>query len=156
MDRLTTEESLALLAERPVAHVGVIAPEGPYVTPISYVLTGSDPVRLVFRTAPGKRSDAIEMDNRVSVEASRYDDDTGSWASVIVRGRARIVRNDPALEVEVVSALVDKYRSAYDTLLAPPPHADSRTIFLVVVDVLEVSGRRAGTPLGPRTRPGRL
>jgi nitroimidazol reductase NimA-like FMN-containing flavoprotein (pyridoxamine 5'-phosphate oxidase superfamily) len=153
MDTLTQEQCRNLLEDEHVAHIGVITDEGPYVTPISYVTLDN---KLAFRTAPGRRTEAIEIDPRVSVEASRYDRETGDWSSVIVRGTATVIRNDAAREQVVVDALFDKYRNAYDNLLSMPAGMGLGTRFIVVVDIVEMSGRTSGGYLQPRTRPGRL
>lgn len=153
MDTLTREQCQQLLESEHVAHVGVITEDGPYVTPISFVYLGS---MLAFRTAPGRRTEAIEVDPRVSVEASTYDADTGDWSSVIVRGTATVVRNDAAKEQVVVDALFEKYRSAYDNLLSTPPGMGPSTRFIVLVEIVELSGRTSSGYMQPRTRPGRL
>lgn len=153
MDTLTAEQCQALLEESHVGHIGVVTDEGPYVTPISYVVIGS---QIAFRTAPGRRTEAIQGDPRVSIEVSKYDMGTGDWSSVIVSGTARVIRNDPAKEQIVVDALFEKYRNAYDSLLSLPAGLGPGTRFIVVVDVAEMSGRSSGGYLQPRTRPGRL
>lgn len=153
MDTLTADQCRALLEEAHVGHIGVITDEGPYVTPISYVFAGS---QIAFRTAPGRRTEAIQADPRVSIEVSTYDRATGDWSSAIASGTARIVRNDPAREQMVVDALFEKYRNAYDGLLSLPSGLGPGTRFIVVVDIAEVSGRSSGGYLQPRTRPGRL
>jgi nitroimidazol reductase NimA-like FMN-containing flavoprotein (pyridoxamine 5'-phosphate oxidase superfamily) len=153
MDTLTAEQCQTLLEEAHVGHIGVVTDEGPYVTPISYVVIGN---QIAFRTAPGRRTEAIQVDPRVSIEVSRYDRETGDWSSVIVTGTARVIRNDPGKEQIVVDALFEKYRNAYDNLLSLPAGLGPGTRFIVVVDVAEVSGRSSGGYLQPRTRPGRL
>jgi nitroimidazol reductase NimA-like FMN-containing flavoprotein (pyridoxamine 5'-phosphate oxidase superfamily) len=153
MDTLTAEQSQAMLEESHVGHIGVITDDGPYVTPISYVHVGG---QIAFRTAPGRRTEAIQADPRVCIEVSRYDDETGDWSSVIATGTARVVRGDNAKEQVVVDALFEKYRNAYHNLLSMPAGLGPGTRFIVVVDVSEVSGRSSGGYLQPRTRPGRL
>lgn len=153
MDTLTQDQCQALLEREHVAHIGVITDEGPYVTPISYVFLGN---KLAFRTAPGRRAEALEADPRVSVEASTYDPKTGDWASVVVEGTARVIRNDAAKEGVVVDALFEKYRDAFKNLLASPPGSEPVTRFIVVIDVKEISGRTSGGKVTAKTRPGRL
>ncbi len=153
MDTLTQEECQSLLEREHVAHIGVITEDGPYVTPISYVTLAN---KLAFRTAPGRRTEAIEIDPRVCVEASQYNRETGDWSSVIVYGKASVIRNDAAREQVVVDALFEKYRNAYDNLLASPGGFGPSTRFVVLVDIEEMSGRSSGGYLQPRTRPGRL
>lgn len=152
MDTLTQEECEALLADEYVAHIAVITPEGPYVTPISHVYADGE---LAFRTAPGRRTEAIEVDPRVSIEVSRYDKESGNWTSAIAFGTARIIRGDELKEQSVVDALFEKYRDAYGNLLSMPSGFPGIR-FIVAVDVSEISGRSSGGYLSQRTRPGRL
>ena len=152
MDTLTQEQCEALLTEEYVAHIAVITPEGPYVTPISYVYADTE---LAFRTAPGRRTEAIEVDPRVSIEVSRYDAESGNWTSAIAFGTARVVRDDELKEQVVVDLLFEKYRDAYDNLLSMSSGFPGIR-FIVVVDIAEISGRSSGGYLSQRTRPGRL
>jgi len=153
MDTLTPEECRSLLEHQHVAHIGVVTPDGPYVTPISYAIVGTE---LAFRTAPGRRTEAIEADARVSVEVSDYDAETGDWASVIVTGTARIMADEPITEQAVIDALFDKYRHAYQSLLSVPSDIGFGPRFVVLVELAEVSGRKSGGFMSTRTRPGRL
>lgn len=153
MDTLTSEECQSLLEEEKVAHIGVITDGGPYVTPISYVLVGG---HLAFRTAPGRRTEAIEADPRVSIEVSRYDEETGDWSSVIVTGTARVMPEGEDSDQVVVDALFDKYRHAYQSLLSVPSGIGLGPRFIVTVEIAEISGRTSGGFLTQRTRPGRL
>jgi nitroimidazol reductase NimA-like FMN-containing flavoprotein (pyridoxamine 5'-phosphate oxidase superfamily) len=153
VDTLSRERCEALLEEAHVAHMGVVTDEGPYVTPISYVFFGT---QIAFRTAPGRRTEALRVDPRVCVEVSTYVEATGDWESVIAMGTARVLQDDQAREQLVVDALFDKYRNAYDNLLSLPAGLGPGTRFIVVIDVSEISGRCSGGYLQPRTRPGRL
>lgn len=153
MDTLSRERCDALLEEAHVAHIGVITDQGPYVTPISYVFLGS---RLAFRTGPGRRTEAIRTDPRVCVEVTSYDEPSGNWESVVATGTASVLADDAARERQVVDALFDKYRNAYENLLSMPSGVGPATRFVVLVDLDEVAGRSSGGFLQPRTRPGRL
>lgn len=153
MDTLSRERCEALLEEAHVAHIGVITAEGPYVTPISYVVLGN---QLAFRTAPGRRTEAIQADPRVSVEVSTNDRTTGDWESVIIAGTAQVVRNDPVRERVVMDRLFEKYRDAYDNLSSLPAGLGAGTRFIVVVEIREISGRSSDGFLQPKTRPGRI
>ncbi len=152
MDELTAEEARELLRTEMVAHVATAVDGEPYVTPISFVVIGDE---LLFRTAPGRRLDAITANQRVCVEASRIDQ-AGNWESVLVWGDA-YVADDPNREADVVAALLEKYHGAAESLLslAPARPFDQQTV-LVAVPMSEVSGRTSGRGLNPRARPGRL
>lgn len=153
MNPLTREEAIELLATAPVAHIGVISEDLPYVTPMSFVVVGNV---VAFRTIPGKRLAALRENPNVCIEAAKYDPASGEWASVIVRGTASALEDTP-LRTEVVSELLSKYRDAIGSPLGRGglqpltglPH-------VVVVEIEEVTGMTSGSGFGHRTRPGRL
>ena len=53
-----------------MAHIGVLSEGEPYVTPMSFVV---DDNRILFRTKPGKRYEAMMKNPVVSIEASTFD-----------------------------------------------------------------------------------
>ncbi len=152
MDELTREEATELLRSEMVAHVATAADGEPYVTPTSFVVIGDE---LCFRTGPGRRLDALAANPRVCIEASRTDE-AGNWESVLMWGEARVV-DDPNREADVVTALLEKYHDAAESLLSLSPARpfDPQPV-LVVVPLSEISGRTSGRGFSPRTRPGRL
>jgi nitroimidazol reductase NimA-like FMN-containing flavoprotein (pyridoxamine 5'-phosphate oxidase superfamily) len=153
MDLLAPEEALELLAQAPVAHLGVIDDGRPYVTPMSFVLVGNS---VAFRTVPGRKLDAIRENPEVCVEAAKFDPESGEWASVIITGTARET-DDPETRTAVVAGLFDKYK---DALGSPLSRGGLRPLtglpFVVLVEIEEVTGMVSGGGFAHRTRPGRL
>ncbi|HEX9762116.1 MAG TPA: pyridoxamine 5'-phosphate oxidase family protein [Acidimicrobiia bacterium] len=153
MDSISREEALAVLGSAPVAHIGVIEGGEPYVTPMSYVVDGE---RVLFRTMAGRKLDGIRVNPVVCVEVSKYDDATGDWVSVIVRGTATETEEDE-IKTLTITKLLDKYREVVGSPLSPGgmqpmsgfPH-------VVVVSIDEISGMVSGRGWGHRTKPGRL
>ena len=153
MEPLSREEALAVLDEAPVAHLGLIDGEKPYVTPMSFVVEGN---RIFFRTMAGKKLDALRANPAVCIEASRYDEETGDWASVIVRGVARET-DEEDLKTEVVSGLFKKYEKVIGSPLARGGMQPLEGLpHVLVVEMEEVSGMVSGRGWARRTRPGRL
>jgi nitroimidazol reductase NimA-like FMN-containing flavoprotein (pyridoxamine 5'-phosphate oxidase superfamily) len=153
MEPITREESLRLLAEAPVAHIGVISGGEPYVTPMSFVLDGE---RILFRTKSGKRFDGMLSNPTVCIEASTFDSETGDWVSVIVKGRAAETV-DGDTKVLTVEKLLQKYQQALGSPLGRggmQPMAGFPHVF--EVEIVEITGMSSGRGLTPRTRPGRL
>jgi nitroimidazol reductase NimA-like FMN-containing flavoprotein (pyridoxamine 5'-phosphate oxidase superfamily) len=153
MDTLTEAEARQFLEEVPVAHFAVISDGEPYVTPMSFVLDGD---RILFRTKPGRRLSAIQDNPVVSLEASSYDEQTGDWTSVIVKGTAREVEDSETIQ-RTLELLFDKYRKALGSPLGRggiQPLASFPRVIEVTID--EISGRASGGLFGARTRPGRL
>lgn len=153
MEPITNAQCLRLLAEEPVAHMGVISDGEPYVTAISFVHYQDS---IYFRTGPGRRLTALEEGNRVCIEVSRYSSDEGDWESVLVWGAGNVVE-DPGLEADVIGLLLVKYREVFGTALAfskPTPLAPTEVVVEVPVD--EMTGRASGAGFAPATRPGRL
>ena len=153
MQPLTRVQALDLLTAAPVAHIGVISNGEPYVTPISFVVTGN---LIALRTVPGRRLEAIRENPRVCIEASEFDPTSGEWASAIVWGSAHEIGDTP-LRTGVVSMMLEKYRDAIGSPFSRgeiQPFSDQTVV--VGVDLEEVTGMSSGAEFGPRTRPGRL
>jgi hypothetical protein len=153
MDSISREEALAVLGSAPVAHIAVIESGEPYVTPMSYVVDGE---RVLFRTMAGRKLDGIRVNPVVCVEVSKYDNATGDWVSVIVRGTATVTEDDE-IKTLTITKLLDKYREVVGSPLSTSgmqpmsgfPH-------VVVVSIDEISGMVSGRGWGHRTKPGRL
>ena len=153
MDSISREEALAVLGSAPVAHIGVIEGGEPYVTPMSYVVDGE---RVLFRTMAGRKLDGIRSNPVVCVEVSKYDNATGDWVSVIVRGTATETEDDE-IKTLTITKLLDKYREVVGSPLSPGG-MQPMTAFphVVVVSIDEISGMVSGRGWGHRTKPGRL
>lgn len=153
MEPISEEEALRLLTEEMVAHLGVVHEGRPYVTPVSFVIDGR---RLLFRTKPGKRFEAIQANPDVCVEVSRFDDSTGDWESVVVDGTA-FERTDDETTTKTVEMLFEKYESV---LGSPLGHGGLQPVaafpHVIEVTINEISGMSSGRGFAFRTRPGRL
>jgi nitroimidazol reductase NimA-like FMN-containing flavoprotein (pyridoxamine 5'-phosphate oxidase superfamily) len=120
---------------------------------MSFVLDGN---RLLFRTKPGKRFEALIAHPRVSIEASRFDEETGDWISVIVQGLA-VERTDTTTTTRAIELLYEKY----DKILGSPLglggfQAMASFPHVVEVAIDEITGMVSGRGFSFRTRPGRL
>ncbi len=149
MQELTETEARDLLERADVAHLGVIADGEPYVTAVSFVISGN---LFLFRTGPGRRLRAIENGSPVCVEVSEYDSETGDWASVLAVGPGSVIA-DNALEAGALDALYAKYRKVIESSLTLETAVGS---VAVAVMMGRISGRSSGKAWAPRTRPGRL
>lgn len=153
MESVSREEALAVLADQPVAHLGIVIDGIPYVTPMSYVFDGE---RILFRTMAGKKLDGIRANPAVCVETADYDPDTGAWVSVIVRGTARLV-DDPDTRRDVVTRLYEKYEKVMGSPLSGGgglmPLGNP---YVIEVPIDEISGMCSGRGMRVRTKPGRL
>ncbi len=153
MESITAEQARRFLDESLVAHIGVISEGEPYVTPMSFVV---DEDRILFRTKPGKRYEAMLENPVVSIEASTFDDETGDWTSVIVRGRAAEVDDDATITL-TVQLLLRKYGTVLGSPLSRggfQPMASFPHVVQVPID--EITGMTSGWGFTMRTRPGRL
>ena len=153
MEQISETTAREFLASAPVAHLGVVHEGVPYVTPMSFVYAEE---KILFRTKPGRRFDAIQANPAVSIEVSSYDPSNGDWTSVVIRGKAHET-TDPHLLDLTVSQLFVKYR---DALGSPLGHGGMQPLasfpHVVAVDIEEITGMTSGGVLGARTRPGRL
>lgn len=153
MEPITEASAREFLRDAPVAHIGVVVEGEPYVTPMSFVV---DDDRILFRTKPGRRLEGIKANPMVSIETSRFDEETGDWTSVIVKGYAKVETDDVVIQA-TLTGLYDKYRQVLGTPLgrggiqpiASFPH-------VIAVEFVEISGMASSGPFSVRTRPGRL
>jgi nitroimidazol reductase NimA-like FMN-containing flavoprotein (pyridoxamine 5'-phosphate oxidase superfamily) len=153
MEAMTEAQARQFLEEAPVAHMGVSVGGVPYVSPMSFVVDGN---RVMFRTMPGRRLSALEANPAVSIEACRFDEESGDWASVIVSGRAELVTDDATRQL-VMGKLFEKYRSALGSPLSRSGFQPLASLpGVVVVDIEEISGMTSSGLFSQRTRPGRL
>ena len=153
MDPLTREQALELLDAVPVAHLGLISDGAPYVTPMSFVV---DEERILFRTTGGKKLEGMRRDPRVCIEVSKFDPESGEWASVIVNGTAAEVEDDRTGQL-AISKLYEKYADSIGNPLSRgglQPLQGLPHVMEVVID--EITGMSSGSGFSPRTRPGRL
>lgn len=153
MEPISEAEALEFLEQAMVAHIAVVHDGEPYVTPMSFVVDGR---RLLFRTKPGKRFEAIESHPTVSIEVSHFDETSGDWTSVVVRGRA-VERTDEQTTTRAVQLLLEKYAAV---LGSPLSHGGIQPLatfpHVVEVPIEEISGMASGRGFSYRTRPGRL
>ena len=153
MEPISESEAREFLSEATVAHIGVISNGDPYVSPMSFVLDGN---RLLFRTKPGKRFEALTAHPKVSIEVSRFDDETGDWMSVIIQGRA-VERTDTDTTTHAVELLLAKYGQVLGSPLSRDGFQAMATFpHVVEVEIDEISGMASGRGLSFPTRPGRL
>jgi nitroimidazol reductase NimA-like FMN-containing flavoprotein (pyridoxamine 5'-phosphate oxidase superfamily) len=92
----------------------------------------------------------------VSIETSTFDETSGDWTSVIVKGNATIEEDDVVIQA-TLTELYDKYREILGTPLGRggiQPIASFPNV--VTVEILEISGMSSSGPFSMRTRPGRL
>jgi len=132
----------------------VILDGEPYVCPMSFVV---DEDRILFRTLAGKKLDGIRANPRVCVEVSSFDEESGDWRSVIVRGTARFVDSD-GVRQKIIAQLFSKYQKVMGSPLSAGgglmplggnPH-------VIEVPIEEISGMSSNGGFGIRTKPGRL
>ena len=75
------------------------APGRTRIAPINYIVDGS---RVVFRTAPGAKLSALQIDDDVALQADHYGEDS-AW-SVLAHGTARDITGAPGTD-EVLAGL---------------------------------------------------
>ncbi|MEE9176936.1 MAG: pyridoxamine 5'-phosphate oxidase family protein [Acidimicrobiia bacterium] len=153
MEPITKARAHEFLEAALVAHIGVVVEGEPYVTPMSFIIHEG---RILFRTKPGRRLEGIKTNPVVSIETSTFDETSGDWTSVIVKGNATIEKDDVVVQA-TLTGLYDKYREILGTPLGRggiQPIASFPNV--VTVEILEISGMSSSGPFSMRTRPGRL
>ena len=127
MEVLGLEECLALLGSTPIGRVVFVDGEGqPLALPVNY-LWYEDSV--VFRTLEGQKVRAAVANQKVAFEVDRWDPETGTGISVLVKARAEVV--DQWAEREQLEQLD----------LLPWAHEVWRTTWIRLTPV-DISGRR--------------
>jgi nitroimidazol reductase NimA-like FMN-containing flavoprotein (pyridoxamine 5'-phosphate oxidase superfamily) len=153
MEPITDSRALQFLEDAMVAHIGVIADGEPYVTPMSFVVDGD---RLLFRTKPGRRLEAINANPLVCIEVSYFDEVTGDWISVVVKGKATERMDEPTM-TRAIELLLKKYAAV---LGSPLGHGGIQAMasfpHVIEVPLRNISGLTSGSGFSHRTRPGRL
>ena len=155
-----------LLADAQFAHLAVISGGDPYVGPLSFVRYED---ALYFRTVAGERVDALKAHPRAAASIVEFDNETGAWESVLVRGDVSFLENDWSDDAVVVLFL-EKYR-AYTAELGSGPRLDAEDAamgwigtpqvgrddaIVFSLAIREVTGRTSGRWMTPGMRPGRL
>ena len=147
------EEATGFLRETRVAHLGLVSDGKPYVTPMAFVV---DDGRILFRTRPGRKLEAIVENPDVCIEACSFDETTGDWESVIVEGRAAEV-TDPDVSEHAVTLLLEKYANQLGAPLGIgglQPLASTSRVIEVVID--QISATTSGRDFVPQAHRARL
>lgn len=123
--RLDPSACWALLRSTDVGRLAVTTTAGPDIFPVNFAV---DRGSLVFRTARGSKLTAVTDQPAVAFEVDGYDEGAGEVWSVVVKGRAELVRG---------------FVDLLDTSGLPlyPWEAESKAQFVRVV-AEDVSGRR--------------
>jgi nitroimidazol reductase NimA-like FMN-containing flavoprotein (pyridoxamine 5'-phosphate oxidase superfamily) len=129
-------ECLRLLRSTTIGRISVSAGALPVVVPVTYVLMGE---LILLRTVAASRLSTALDDAVVAFEVDDYDfADHRGW-SVMVQGRARLLKREDELRMALAQPLL--------------PWGDPDSPFFVTIDCDRVSGRRIGLP--PATIPSR-
>ena len=100
-----TEDQVALLREKVLAHVATVMPDGsPHVTP---VWVDTDGEAVLFNTAKGRlKYRNLSRDPRVAISLSAKDND---YRTVVMRGRAEFIEEGADAHID---RLAKKYLGA--------------------------------------------
>jgi uncharacterized protein len=94
LEHLRPEECWRLLVDTPVGRVGVLVDSAPEIYPVNHVV---DAESIVFRTSPGSKLRGLDRSPSVCFQIDGIDPDTHTGWSVLVKGRATIVRSPAAI-----------------------------------------------------------
>ena len=100
-----TEDQVALLREKVLAHVATVMPDGsPHVTP---VWVDTDGEAVLFNTAKGRlKYRNLSRDPRIAISLSAKDND---YRTVVLRGRAELIEEGADAHID---RLAKKYTGA--------------------------------------------
>lgn len=118
---IPVDECLELAASRPVGRISYCTPNGPVSLPLNFVLNGED---IMFRTTPhSDLGQHLHADPQVCFEVDDFDEFFESGWSVLLRGRAAVLKPD---DLPLVGDFPTPWAGGERVLLARM-HADSIT-----------------------------
>ncbi len=145
------DRNLAILDAGMVAHVGVVTPRGPIVLPMAYGRTDTD---LFLHGATGNDLLRNAAGTDICVTVTLVDGlvlarsafhNSMNYRSVVVRGEARVLEGDAA--VEALAIITDHVVANWDTA-RPMTDSEFRRTSVLAVSLAEMSGKvRAGDPV---------
>lgn len=96
------------LTTAPVGRVGMITSEGPYIIPVGYCYTDGK-IYIHMCQEKGRKMRALEENPVVCFEVDESISDCSLAKSVIIRGRAEIIK-EPKRMIPYLQLLINKYR----------------------------------------------
>jgi len=134
-DELAAEEVEAFLREQVVARIGCHAGGETYVVPVIYAYeAGAAHVMSV----EGRKIRMMRENPRVSFEVDRYEQETGSWRSVIADGRYEELAGEDA---EAALALLARSFEERTGRTAQRPRATGANVVAFRIRLERASGR---------------
>jgi uncharacterized protein len=95
LEALPLEVCLRLLESVPVGRVSFYTDGEVVILPVNHVVDGKD---VIFRTGRGSKLSAADRHDYVAFEADDYDPRTRTGWSVLVKGRAEVIREDSQIQ----------------------------------------------------------
>ena len=126
---LTLAECERLLAEHKAGRVGLNAPAGPLILPVTYAYHAKT---IVFRTSPYGVLSSLGLHTRVAFEIDDIDEERESGWSVLVLGSAERVTQEHTLS----SLWTD----------GPVPWAEGTRNMFIMITPETITGRTVGPP----------
>ena len=149
--RLSPEESLAILEKGSSDVLALWDGEEPYAVPLSYVYSGG---KLYFHCArAGRKLDAIRVCPRASFCVVAADDVipekyTTAYRSVIVSGRLRIIEDEGEM-IPALRQLAEKYHPGHSEDAEREISAGLSHMFMLELSADEISGKQGKELLNP-------
>ena len=126
---LSRSECEKLLAEHSVGRVGLSAPTGPQILPVTYAYYAKT---IVFRTSPRGVLSSLERHTRVAFEIDDIDEEEQSGWSVLVMGSAERVTQE--------YTLTTLWKAG------PVPWASGTRNLFIAISPDTITGRTVGAP----------
>lgn len=149
---MTHEKCLRLLKKAVYGRLATSGPENePYITPLNFVLYDG---KIYFHCAfDGKKIENLRHNPSVCFEISasgklyaapHAKNFTMRFWSVLAFGEARQIE-DPALKLDVLNALMDKYAAGYD--FTPLTIEDTKTVNIFEIIIQKINGKISVDPV---------
>lgn len=147
-------EARTFLASQRIAHVGTLdANHWPYVVPLAYIYLGGDTLWVHTGAHQGHFLTNLEGNPRVCVTVSEIGgmetngpylcDGSQLYGSVVVFGKATIVRHDEEKKKWFFDRLRERYVSAEVSAKLSPEYPDTAKIIVYEIAIEKLTGKRS-------------
>lgn len=152
--QMPEEETRAFLKSQKIAHLGTVDANGwPYVVPLTYIYLGGDILWVHTGARQGHFLTNLEHDPRVCVTVSEIGgmetngqflcDGAQLYGSVVVFGRATIVRSDDDKKRWFFDRLRERYVPAEVSRQLSPEYPDINKIIVYEIAIEKMTGKRS-------------
>lgn len=137
IEKLSTDDTFALLARGSLARLGCIADGRPYVVPVNYCWDGDSPF---IHSQPGRKIDALRAHSAVCLQVDEMSGRV-AWRSALVFGEYEEVV-EPVERTRLLAAFQDRFPLLTPVEASSGVHPQESIVFRI--RVTNITGVREG------------